>query len=67
MRIDGRKDIPSIKSAWLVLHSLLKANVLSPLEENDKGVYRSLDSLDSREYTGIHKSILGKSLDKLWY
>ena len=49
------------------MHSLLKANVLSPLEENDKGVYRSLDSLDSREYTGIHKSILGKSLDKLWY
>ena len=30
--------------------------------------YRTpLDSLDSWEYTGILKSILGKYLDKFWY
>ena len=31
------KDILSIKYAWLILHSVLKACVTPPLEENYKG------------------------------
>ena len=31
VRLDGREDIQSLKSAWSVLHSELKARVLSPL------------------------------------
>ena len=30
MRLDCRKDIQSVKSAWLVLHAELKACVLPP-------------------------------------
>ena len=37
MSIDDRKVIQSVKSAWSILHSELKALVLRPLEENIKG------------------------------
>ena len=40
MRLDGRKDIQSGKSAWSVLHSELKTRVLPLLEGNNKGPKR---------------------------
>ena len=33
MRLDDRKDIQSVKSTWLGLHSELKGHVLPPQEE----------------------------------
>ena len=37
MRLDGKKDIRSVKSAWSVLHAELKSRVLLPLLGNNKG------------------------------
>ena len=37
MRLDGRKDIKSLKSARSILHLKYKAHVLTLLEENNKG------------------------------
>ena len=37
MWLDVRKDVQSVKSAWLILHSELKACFLLPLEENNEG------------------------------
>ena len=34
-RLDDRKDIKSVKSAWTVLHSELKAHILIPLDRNN--------------------------------
>ena len=36
MRLDGRKDIQSVKSNWSVLHSDLKAHVVPPLGKTHK-------------------------------
>ena len=36
MRSDGRKDIQSVKSAWSILLSDFKANVLPSLEGSNK-------------------------------
>ena len=37
MRLDSRKDNPSVKPAWSVFHSELKAGVLPPREGKCKG------------------------------
>ena len=37
MKLDGRKDIQSVKSAQSILHFKLNARALSPVQENDKG------------------------------
>ena len=37
IRLDDRKDIQFVKSAWSILHSELKARALPPLEGNNKG------------------------------
>ena len=37
MRLDGRMDIQSEKSAWSILHSELKTLVLIVLKRNSKG------------------------------
>ena len=37
MRLDGREGIQSVKSARPVLHAELKACVVTPLHENNKG------------------------------
>ena len=37
MRLNGQKDIQSVKSAWPVLHAGVKARVLPLLLENNKG------------------------------
>ena len=37
MRLDGRKDIQSVKSVWSILHSELKAHIVPLLEGNDEG------------------------------
>ena len=34
-RLDDRKDMQSVKSAWTVLHSELKAHILTPLDRNN--------------------------------
>ena len=36
-RLDSRKDIQPVNSAWSILHSEFKAHVLPPLEGNNKG------------------------------
>ena len=47
----GKKDIQSVKSAWSILHSELKAHVLPPLEENNKGRKR-------KKHTHTHTNTL---------
>ena len=37
MRLDGRKNIQNVKSARLVLHVELKAQILPPLLGNNSG------------------------------
>ena len=37
MKLDDRKDIQSVKLAWSIWHSVLKARPLPPLEGNNKG------------------------------
>ena len=37
IRLDGKKDIQSVKSAWSVLSEEFKARILLPLQENNKG------------------------------
>lgn len=46
MRLDNKKDIRSVKFACSVLHSELKRNVSSPLEENNKGRKTNSQSLN---------------------
>ena len=36
LRLNGRKDMQSIRSAWSVLYAELKARILLPLSENNK-------------------------------
>lgn len=37
MRLDDIKDFQSLRSAWAILQSELKAYIKLPLYENDKG------------------------------
>ena len=37
MRLDGRKGIQSVRSAWSILHSELIAGDLPPLKQSNKG------------------------------
>ena len=36
LRLDGRRNIPSVKSSWSILHSELKVHILPPTEVNKK-------------------------------
>ena len=43
MRVDDRKDIQSVKSAWSVLHTGFKAHILFLVEGNNKEYFLSPD------------------------
>ena len=43
MRVEDRKDIQSVKSAWSVLHTGFKAHILFLLEGNNKEYFLSPD------------------------
>ena len=45
MRLNGKKDIQSVKSAWSVLHAELKAYALTPLQGYNKRFKTNTHSL----------------------
>ena len=53
MRSDGRKDIQSVKSAWSILHSDFKANVLPSLEGSNKR-HKTNTHTDTHRHTHTH-------------
>ena len=54
MRLDGRKDIESVKSVRSILHAELEAHVLHPLYGNNKGYSKTnTDKTDFVVYSNV--------------
>ena len=54
MKLDGRKDIESVKSVRSILHAELEAHVLHPLCGNNKGYSKTnTDKADFVVYSNV--------------